>query len=813
MKLKKGWKIFFGVAVGVVILLALASVAVKIVFTKQRLVSLLIPRIEGALQRKVEIEDVSLSIWGGLGVDVKGMRIFNPEGFEQESLFRFDQLSIRVKFLPLFQKRIEIKKLIIDAPQINLERNKKGITNFGDLIRGEGGSIILPVAFDRLQIRGGEIRYTDDVTKKKIVLHQYEQDERLLLDQKMENAEITGRIRVNQIELNLPDYKGKLPPLSISLEHHINLNIPKDLLDIKSVKIGIGEVGLDMKGKVEKLSSSPFLDLKIESDKIPLRDLFNSLPQIESSPLNQLKTSGNIEVLASVKGELKGTLFPRVEGRVVLKDAKVEFPDVSQPLTMPYGEINFNNRSLNFFSSEAKLGGAPMEVKLVLEDFSDPSLSSKLRINLDLVLLSEFVSLPEGTHISGQAEMNLRAYGKVKLPETMNFSGRVDLRKAQVKMPSLGVPVRNLDAEILLKGEDVDVSNLTMTLGKSPLSLQGKVYRAIPYFLSSKKGKPLLSFNLDSPYLNLDEIFPVPSAEGKAEKGSGGAGVVLLPDINVEGQLFIKKAIFREMEFSNLSASMNLTDGVLRMDNLVAQVFSGSVGGRVSCDLKDIDHIQYDMNFTANQIEANDFLSRFTSLDDHLFGKLNLNASFSGRGNRLEDIQKTLFGSGTVSFADGRLVNFKILEKLASFLKIKSFKEQKIKTLRNSFRVVDGRIWFDDFSATTRDGDFELLGSVGLDGSLDYKLTVVLSEELSLGFDALGDLSGYLKNEQGRVVLDIKISGSASSPNFVLETSRAEKKFKEQMKARVKEKKEEIKDQFKKKAEEWLKNLFEKKKK
>jgi len=122
-------------------------------------------------------------------------------------------------------------------------------------------------------------------------------------------------------------------------------------------------------------------------------------------------------------------------------------------------------------------------------------------------------------------------------------------------------------------------------------------------------------------------------------------------------------------------------------------------------------------------------------------------------------------------------------------------------------------VWFDDFSATTKDGDLELIGSVGLDGSLDYKLTAVLSPELSLRFDALGDLSDYLKNDEGRVVLDIKISGPAKNPEFAWDTSRAEKKFKEQMKTKVSEKKEELKDQLEDKAQDLLKDLLKKKKK
>jgi hypothetical protein len=80
-----------------------------------------------------------------------------------------------------------------------------------------------------------------------------------------------------------------------------------------------------------------------------------------------------------------------------------------------------------------------------------------------------------------------------------------------------------------------------------------------------------------------------------------------------------------------------------------------------------------------------------------------------------------------------------------------------------------------------------------------------------LSFDALGDLSNYLKNDQGRVVLDIKISGTSTSPKFAWDTSRAEKRLENQIKAKAGEKKQQIKDQLKEKAEDLLKDLFKKK--
>ena len=138
MKIKKGWKIVLWIIGILIALIIITSVVVRIIFTKEKLISMIQPRVEEALRRKVVIEDISPSIFKGLGVDIKGLRISNLSGFEQEDLFRIKSFSVRVKFLPLLKKRVEIRKIILDKPEIFIEKNKEQILNIADLMKGGG---------------------------------------------------------------------------------------------------------------------------------------------------------------------------------------------------------------------------------------------------------------------------------------------------------------------------------------------------------------------------------------------------------------------------------------------------------------------------------------------------------------------------------------------------------------------------------------------------------------------------------------------------------------------------------------------------
>ena len=91
----------------------------------------------------------------------------------------------------------------------------------------------------------------------------------------------------------------------------------------------------------------------------------------------------------------------------------------------------------------------------------------------------------------------------------------------------------------------------------------------------------------------------------------------------------------------------------------------------------------------------------------------------------------------------------------------------------------------------------------------------MIKDDLKLSVNALKVLEEryLLKNEQGRVVLDVKITGPAKNPEFALDTSQPEEKFKQQMKEKAQEQTDKAKDQLKEKGQDLLKDLFKKKKK
>ncbi len=85
---------------------------------------------EQVLGRKVVIGDISASLFPWVGVRLGDVSIANREGFSDRPLLTIKHLNVEMALLPLFSKRIEIRRFVLDAPHLVLERNSQGLGNW-----------------------------------------------------------------------------------------------------------------------------------------------------------------------------------------------------------------------------------------------------------------------------------------------------------------------------------------------------------------------------------------------------------------------------------------------------------------------------------------------------------------------------------------------------------------------------------------------------------------------------------------------------------------------------------------------------------
>ncbi len=136
------------------------------------------PLIEDALNRKVQLQDIRLTIWPRIGARVEGFSVLDDPAFGTGPVASLSSLEVGVKLMPLLSGKVEVEEITLRQPVITVIKNQKGVLNISTIGRKgvsvpekpsrapipstEGPLKILALlAVDRVSIEGGKLTYRD----------------------------------------------------------------------------------------------------------------------------------------------------------------------------------------------------------------------------------------------------------------------------------------------------------------------------------------------------------------------------------------------------------------------------------------------------------------------------------------------------------------------------------------------------------------------------------------------------------------------------------------------------------------------------
>jgi uncharacterized protein involved in outer membrane biogenesis len=115
----KTWLIVLGIPV---VLVIGGTVALKMLFTGERLKAFIVPKMEEATHRTVAVNSISLSVFPTLAVEVDGLSVSNKQGdgFSERPVLQLDKLVLDVRLLALLKGNLEVSNVTLERPQVFL---------------------------------------------------------------------------------------------------------------------------------------------------------------------------------------------------------------------------------------------------------------------------------------------------------------------------------------------------------------------------------------------------------------------------------------------------------------------------------------------------------------------------------------------------------------------------------------------------------------------------------------------------------------------------------------------------------------------
>src|SRR4030042_25873 len=149
------------VVVGVLVLLFVGlTLFVKSYLSSDRLKPIILPKAEAATGRKVQIDEINVSLFKG--IVAKGLSVKERDG--QKDFLKIGKFVLSYRLLPLLKKQLVISKIEIISPSISVRKEGEGRYNFSDVLEkrsqepqkpsgSEPQALPVSVVADRLFVR------------------------------------------------------------------------------------------------------------------------------------------------------------------------------------------------------------------------------------------------------------------------------------------------------------------------------------------------------------------------------------------------------------------------------------------------------------------------------------------------------------------------------------------------------------------------------------------------------------------------------------------------------------------------------------
>jgi hypothetical protein len=749
-------------------LFIVAIVAVRLLLTRERLLAIVIPRIEKAVDAKVSMRDIGISFPFGLGVDIDELTFDKTLPDTSTLAFSSKRVTVRSSLMSLLRRKPEIKAADV-----------------------QGGTVIVGNARKHREIK---LLGLDSHFSMKPAAEGFSLSAKALIDSVL----VSPAGRPPAIVLREIGFDGELES---------DRNFTR--LAIRDSRVRWADlVAARVQGEVANIRTAPRVTLTVESAEKPLAPL---LERVRSFRLDELAP-------AAPQAAGTGVPMPPVAVSAGTFEFNVQIDGLAgEPLAMSLSfECTLKDLAIKSgdLASIAKLGasfkgqGVALAWRNLFPGPSQAATAAQLSLAWQAVKLDgtveleggDFVVQPPGESPPGGSDQappirisSLKAKAGISGPDVKKISGECNVGSSPYRFSGSMINIMPASAELALTARKLQVQAAG---GKEPADLGVLLDRMV--------NVPVVKFEVAGRSFDA-RPYEKPLAGAPAERKTSApapARAPAPPGADIGALLFLKNTSFtatldsivaREAVITKFEAKGTIRDGRVKVDPATFAYAGGAGTTVVSADLRAPARAETKVDVSISGVEASQALARLGTIATLVQGTFSVksNASFvTGSGVNpfmtLAAAGSALSSKGTVSFE--RFIE--PLTKIEGF-DVTPFKQFDFNEWRGNFVVKDGRVSSDDWKINSSRGAWLIKGSFGFDGTLDYAVHAVIPpnvQSMMKGLDQYKSVFDLMRDKAGNLVLDVNIKGTAKRPSASLDLTQAKSKVQDKVIEELKKK-------------------------
>jgi uncharacterized protein involved in outer membrane biogenesis len=727
----------------------------------------LLQRVSDAVGRPVEAGAIKASFGRGISIEVSGIKIDDDDAFSQLPFVEADALFLKVEFIPLLYRDLEVTDLVLTHPQIRIIRADNGALNVSTLAKKHhaeagrkpkrsggswfGGNLGSSSETNDGRIRGGVSIRTFTVEDGRI----------FYFDRNSAAATAT----INSVNVKVDDF-SLTSPFDVAID-------AAAFGDAKNLEL-IGTAGpIIQGGAIDAGAIAVALDAAIG----PLTlEQIRSVPDLAKAVPPALSVSDGVEVKAKISGTLDSLTF---DVNSDLTTNHVTFaPNFDKPPGTALKVAATGTRVADrFIVREANLTLASLAAQLTDISSAEGKASARVDSNkFEVGPVAAMIAPAQRYNPSGSAEIHARVGIAEKHPQ---IDGTVTLANVNLAPGGKLPPVSDINGTIHVAGNGANLGPLNFRIGSGRAQLQATVDSLQPLHAA---------YRLSVDRMTLAELMPArQNAGGEHLREVVANGIVGKNGEAVSGSIKLAagSGMVANVPFTALALDATYGGDRVAVNSLKFGAFEGSIGTSGAATIG--AEPAFDFNVNAQNINLQEALAaQHAKAANTIRGSLTGNIQIAGRGKGMYQIRPTLRGSGQARVDNGKLVGVNVvaqaLRKIDNIPEIGSLvpavvvanhpelfqsPDTDIEEASLTFQITGPRIISHDIVVQSTDYSIFGDGWFDLDKNLDLTAKIKMSQAFSSELVGAKHNVVYLTNPKGEVVIPLRVSGQLPHPAVV----------------------------------------------
>ncbi|GAB4279728.1 MAG: AsmA-like C-terminal region-containing protein [Marinilabiliales bacterium] len=820
----------------ILIVLIIASIFLIPVLFKDDLIKIAKDEINNNVKAKVDFGDFDLSVlqtFPNLNFSINDVEVVGVDEFENDTLAIIKNFRTKIGILSILSDQYKIKSIIIDDPVIKAKVLPGGLANW-DIALPEDSvvtdttaeeSSTFKLALNLLKINNATVVY-DDL------------DGNMYAEIKGLDFELSGDLSDEETELktktNIAELTVKMDGISYLKKANASVmaDLHADLVNSKYsflnnvFKLNELEVGID--GWVAMPDTNIDMDIKVDAKKTEFKNILSLVPAIYMKDFEGINTSGNLTLNAQAKGIYNASQLPSFHLKMIVDNGMFQYPDlpgsannIQIKLLVDNEDGNEDHTIVNLEKFHVDFAGNPFDMSmLVTTPVSDPSVKGYVKGTIELDKVKNVIPIEE-TQISGLITSDIEMNGKMSTIENEdyeNFQATGNIKLTNLKYSDNEIPpVTISEADINVSPKYVELSKFNMLIGKSDISMNGKIENFLAYYFRDE----LLtgSFNFVSRNLDLNELAgDATDEESQTDATSTEEELELVEvpkNINFTLNTQIDKLIYDNIEVNDINGGVIINDGEANLKDVVMKLLDGILELNGLYSTRDITKPFMDLSMQIKNFDiqktfiAFNTVQKLAPIAEDCSGKFSMMLTMNSNVlQTMEPDLATLNGQGEFHTKNIIIQNSTVFKKVGELIKTDKFDKMNLSDVDFMFTIENGKITVEPFETEFGKSKALFGGSQSLDQTLDYNINFKIPSS-ELGSTA-NQVAESLFSKAGNIGIDMKmpevfdfnakIGGLINDPKVTVDLKDQASDVVDDIKDQVKEKVEEEIDKAKQEA-------------